>query len=168
MIATKAKRLSLLTCSATPLVVLAVLRAVVPGVGPVSARAANPVSANQTEEPAVPPRDISVDPRVLEAIRELDRAPLGSSPLIAPQIRTAGVDAPTPVYIPAATGGFVREFNLSSIVGGRTAVAVIDGQLRKVGDDLGGGWSVQSIDSTTKDVVIAGPDNATKTLTLRR
>ena len=63
----------------------------------------------------------------------------------------------------------MREFTLTSIAGGsRQTIAMIDGTVRRVGDDLGDGWSVTQIEHASGTVVLSGPDGLTHTLTLRK
>ena len=45
---------------------------------------------------------------------------------------------------------------------------MIDGKVRRPGDDLGRGWSVSAIDRTAGVVTLAGPDGESMTLTLRK
>ncbi len=65
--------------------------------------------------------------------------------------------APAPVAVPV--------FRLSAVMGGRQPVAVINGNLYKVGQSLSGGWKVKTIHSDGRSVVVSGPDGAEKVLT---
>jgi hypothetical protein len=60
------------------------------------------------------------------------------------------------------------EFSLSSIAGGtRQSFAIIDGKVRRVGDDLGDGWIVSGIDAANGEVTVLGPDDVSISLDLR-
>lgn len=60
------------------------------------------------------------------------------------------------------------EFRLSSIMlGGGVPIAMIDGKVRRAGDELAAGWVVQSIDHAAGSVSLTGPKGKIVELKLR-
>ena len=107
------------------------------------------------------PRVLRDDPELrtkLDALREL---PLGACPvrpiqIIAPPSAIERTVNAAPVEV--APG--VPRFTLTSIIHGAAGThATINGKLRKEGDTVYPGWTVKSIDPTTGQAVIAGPDD---------
>lgn len=162
---TSSRRVGLAFCVVTPVIVLAVIRSSVPGMGPLSARAATPA---REPAPSTAAADVSVAPDVLAELERLDRQPLGPSPFSAPG-RVRVVEPSTPdAPAPRQTPKFEPVFQLTSVIGGQRPMAIIDGTVRRTGDDIGQGWSVQSIDATSKSVTLAGPNSGSMTLSLRQ
>lgn len=158
------QRLSLVVCVALPLCSVVAVRWLVPSAGPASAGAS--VTA-----PAVPPieaptvREPGDSPELVRAVRTLLEMPTGPTTVAATRAHIEVKPTPTarPVARPRPT------FMLTSVSrGGRQNVAVIDGKLRRTGDELGEGWTVASIDAAQGEVRLAGPEGDTMSLSLRR
>lgn len=59
------------------------------------------------------------------------------------------------------------EFKLTAIVGGRQTIAVLNSKVRRVGDDAGQGWIVQSIDREAGVVTLRHAQDGTQQLSLK-
>lgn len=74
----------------------------------------------------------------------------------------------------AGSGGEIEEapkapaLRLSSIASGRDVVAVINGAVRRVGDSVGGEWTIERIDHSAGTVTIEHPSGATETIAISR
>ncbi len=150
--------------------VLIVATAKLAGLGPLSSHADAIDDPDETSlgEPAAPPAPRVVEPRLqlspaeIEAVaraRELRRhaARSVSSPFYAPRIvesEPARVEAPVVEPEPPAPPTFV----LSGVMNGKPPIAVIDGQVHQVGDRLGEGWRIISIDARSLNVLLRHDD----------
>lgn len=164
-------KLAAAVCLALPLGAVVAVRTLATGAGPARASAAAPLqpagpATGQTPGAAPPAvHEPSDPPELLAAVRSLLEAPVGPTVVAAPQnrIEPKTVAAPRPVARPTPT------FSLSSISrGAKQNIAVVDGKLRRPGDDLGEGWSVAAIDAASGEVRLAGPDGETMTLSIRK
>jgi len=123
-----------------------------------------PVSAGAAvQSPAVSPVDAAPiesapDARSLAARRRAEARrlqPPSSNPMHYPEATTepekADVNAPPGI-------------ELSAVMGGRQPVAVIDGRLQRVGDEVAAGWTIHSIDALARTVIITGPGGESITI----
>lgn len=158
-----------LACVILPTAAVVLAREVFPGAGPRSAAASintgAPNRPGKHDEPLAPrtPQDSA---KALAAINDLRSNPVGPSPFVSqvPRALTKIV-----MTTPEVVQTKAREFSLTSIAGGsRQSIAMIDGTVRRVGDDLGDGWTVSVIEHASGTVVLTGPDGLTHTLTLRK
>lgn len=172
-------KLAVAACLALPLGAVVTVRSLATGAGPARASAAAPAqtpgqspgqspgqASGQTPVgPALSVREPNDPPELLAEVRALLVGPAGSTVVAAPQNRIELKTAPA-VQPPAR----VRPaFSLSSISrGARQNIAVVDGKLRRPGDDLGEGWSIASIDAASGEVRLSGPDGETMTLSIRK
>ncbi len=157
-----------------PLLVFAIAKIV--GLGPLMTHAQSEPNTNDSDVEA-PARQ--VDPPTLEArlqppaestaslarTQELRVQPAGEfvSPFYQaiaieepPEQQVAPVETPPP---PAPT------FALSGVMNSRPPIAVIDGDVHRVGDDLANGWRIQSIDAKTLAVTLRHADGREYRLT---
>ncbi len=157
-----------LACIAIPTGAVVVARSVLPAAGPRGASAATPKPAKQTRESRedTPSPLVRLDTtKVLEEIDKLRETPVGDSPFVSrvPRALTKIV-----MTTPETARKPLPEFSLSSIAGGtRQSFAIIDGKVRRVGDDLGDGWIVSGIDAANGEVTVLGPDDVSISLDLR-
>lgn len=139
-----------------PVVVLVLAKAA--GLGPLASRA-TPIdaaderevtaSADRVQPPAAEPLlrhspDSSASQARSIKLRERAATSLPSPFYQRPVVDEKPVVAAAPVQQPAPTP---PTFVLSGVMNGRPPIAVIDGNVHRPGDDLGGGWSVESIDA---------------------
>lgn len=61
-------------------------------------------------------------------------------------------DEPDPVEEPLDEP--VPEFIVSSFMGGRNPLVIIDSRPRRIGDDLGDGWTLTSIDTSSRSFTV--------------
>lgn len=160
-------KLSVVACLALPLGTVVAVRTLAAGAGPARASAAAPAQPVGKPADATPPavHEPNEPPELLAAVRTLLAAPAGPTVVAAPlnRVETKAVPAPRPAARPAPS------FTLSSISrGAKQNIAVVDGKLRRAGDDLGEGWSIAGIDPTAGEVRLAGPDGETMTLSIRK
>lgn len=156
-------RSSAIACVAVPLLAVLAIRTFLPGGGPTTAGASTtPTAPASRDVPKV--RDIHDPPELVQAVRDALAAPAGPCVVAAPLER---VEVRTPA--PPKANQSKPVFALTSVAGGgSTSIAMIDGKVRRPGDDLGRGWSVSTIDRTAGVVTLAGPDGDSMTLTLRK
>jgi hypothetical protein len=105
-------------------------------------------------------------PEVFAETSRLLAEPLGPSPLAdhTPKTKPVVITAePEPEKAPPP------EFTLTSVAGrGDRGFAMIDGTLRRVGEELVEGWTVREIDTAGRTVRVAGPEGIVLVLTLRK
>lgn len=162
---TRSRRATLSLCVVLPACAVLAARALFPTLAPSTAMAVE----HNKQEPEVDsgPKPIAStqNPAVAAEAARLLTQPIGPSPLAdkTPKTKPVVIEAePEPVKAPPP------EFTLTSVAGrGTRAFAMIDGKLRKVGDDLGEGWTVREIDTAGRTVRVAGPDEHVLVLTLR-
>lgn len=104
------------------------------------------------------------------ALQSLDRA-LGPSPLRplgtaeASPSHSDENDTPTPALKPAPTPKFIVS---SVVLGSRQALATINGKLRRIGDEIEPGWTLEAIDKARDEIVIASDDGRRVVIPIRR
>lgn len=140
--------------AAGPVAVVLALRMLAPIAGPQPASAA----AATSDPAAVPPSAAVYSPGQVEAARHAAARVIEvgmPSPFILPEVPrpSAGATIP-PVHQPVASPQPRAEFRLSAIIGGRETVAVINGKVRRVGEEPAPGWKVESIDANGGKVTL--------------
>jgi hypothetical protein len=162
---------------AAPLLAVVGLRALAHRQGISTARGADDLAAGQFVQPTAPKP--SAESAALQMTIEMECSqPFGPSPMVnkappkpaapkepvvvatAPEEKPAPPAPPPPVKPPPLT--------LTSIMGNTASpVAIINGKVRKVGDSVGSGFKVASIDSVTGSVEISNDDGVQTTLQLK-
>jgi hypothetical protein len=165
--------LSILAAGALPPAAVLIARASFPA-GLSEARAASPAAKavklveKSDAAKAWAPRTATTDPALLASVLEELRKPIGRSPLGLPLQPTVERSAPTPVTPPRAQPEIVQ-FRLTSISGGpRQTIAVIDGRVRREGDEIRPGWTLVSIDRAAQVALITGPSGQQMRLAMER
>lgn len=165
--------LSIVAVGAMPPGVVLLARAGAPA-AMTEARAASPASKTTKpgDKPGMQrtwaPRATSTDPALLASVLEELRKPMGRSPIGLPLLPSVEHAAPAPVTLPRAQPEIVQ-FRLTSISGSpRQTIAVIDGRVRREGDELRPGWTLVSIDRTEQIALISGPNGQQMRLALAR
>lgn len=151
-----------------PACAVMVTRSMLPSAGLATAAASTSDGNRSPEKRATihaprTPRDLS---RVRAEVDLLRDTPVGASPFVSrvPRALTKIV-----MTTPEAASKPLPEFTLTSVAGGaKQSFAVINGKVQRLGDDLGDGWVVSSIDASAGEVKVAGQDDITLTLTLRK
>lgn len=151
-----ARRVLRQSALAAPVIALTLGKLLLPAAGPGQARAQKP-----------------------EAIPELDAVPVPVPETLWTDRRRVGLSdrVASPFYVPQRGGqpsiepGSQLEsptFALSAVLSGAggSGVAVIDGRPALVGKALGGGWTVESIDPTIRQVSLIHPTGERMVLTL--
>ncbi|MEK6703297.1 MAG: hypothetical protein AABZ53_13620 [Planctomycetota bacterium] len=158
----RALRLSYVAALALPLMTVGGVRTAWLAQGPAKAGATQVKSAerkggSQENDKAPPPVARRPQDDLARAITATLTNPLGPCPLFVPEIhRTAA--PPSPSDIPGIPMVAVADFRLTSIAtGGRELMAVIDGRVRRIGDEVREGWKVESIDRVAQTVTFSGP-----------
>lgn len=165
---TAGRRLASIASLTLPVLIVALAK--VAGLGPLSTRAEELEQSDEAslDAAAAAPAPPTVEPRLqLSAVeteaaaraRELrEHAAVSvSSPFYAPNVREpepAPIEAPVVEPAPPA----LPSFALNGIMNGRPPIAVIDGQVHQVGDDLGEGWRIESIDARSLSVLLRHDD----------
>jgi hypothetical protein len=170
MSTTRPSRFNLLACVLAPAGAVLIAREILPGAGPKGAAAqtvstaASPRNGQGDQPPK--PRERSDNSQILAAVNELRDVPGGANPFVSqvPRALTKIV-----MTTPEVMKRKLPEFSLTSIAdGARQTIAMIDGKVRRVGDDLGEGWTVSGIEHSSGQVTIASPDGVLHTLMLRK
>lgn len=140
-----------------PLVALGALRLLGGGAGPASVSAQPvelapaPVAASRAE-----PTEASERLVALRRAHVASAEPLGS-PILPPIEETA--DELFPEFeAPVGDGPGRPMVTVTSIISGPRPMAVINGELRHVGDDLGEGWIITEINPAAGAVIVAHPE----------
>lgn len=167
MIFAAAPRWGLACCVLVPALAIGAARLFSPAIGPTQAVAAEaaPARVKPAADDTPQPRSTTDDPARVIAIRDLLSTPVTQSPMVdqSPVMRGSTVVAMPPKPVPV-----IPAFTLTSIAGGaRQSIAVIDGKLRRTGEDLGAGWTVAEIDPSVGQVKVTGPEGETMTLSVR-
>ena len=149
-----------------PLVIAAAIRVVEPAPlpGPSSASAEQDAEARA----ASAGRKIKITPEqtaAAEHIASLDAGAPVRNLFFYPRAGEQRIDvAPDPVANPYDVA---PTFEITSIMKTRSGpVALINGRLRRVGDEVAPGWTVQSINDLTRSVTLTGPDQRTQTIVM--
>lgn len=161
---------------AAPVLVFVIAKVV--GLGPLISQAQSDdmttepeieAKAEQLKLPAAeprlqPPADSAAS---LTRSRELRKAPAAAltSPFYQPIVRE---EPPEQKTAPVEPSPSAPTFVLSGIMNSRPPIAVIDGDVHRVGDDLGDGWRVESIDARALAVVLRHQDGREHRLTTGR
>lgn len=107
-------------------------------------------------------RDTAAKAAIIEG-GPMDRAP-DAAPTPAATTPTVTVaPAPTP-RATAPAGPKAPAVVLTAIVTGRNPLAVINGGIFKVGDEVAAGWRIERIDANDLTVILAGPQGASFTV----
>lgn len=117
--------------------------------GPASARAAG---AGTKETAFTPLTRTPLTPRQLQSLESMPDRDFAAVPYpfyLAPASSEVAEPAEAPGEEP------VPEFAVSSFMGGRSPLVIIDSRPRRVGDDLGNGWTLTSIDPATRSFTVA-------------
>lgn len=134
--------------AAAPLLAIAGSWLIGPNAQPSSAAAAS--AATLTTSPATPrPSGDQLEAAAYAA--DLSSQPLTGCPF---EVATAGHARPAlpqPPTKPTVTAG---ELKLTAIVSGREVLAVLNGKLHRVGDQVGTGWTIDSIDPNAGTVTL--------------
>jgi len=163
----RGRRYAGLASLVAPAVVLVLAK--VAGLGPLASRGTPIDSADEGEAAAptdrLPPPvlepslRLSSDPSVSQArsrlLREQPATSLASPFYRRPAIEETPVAAASP---PPQAAPAPPAFVLSGVMNGRPPVAVIDDNVHRPGDDLGDGWSVESIDARNLIVTLRHAD----------
>lgn len=148
-----------------PVLAIAAIATLDPAMAPRSAGAAVAIPSDLALAPT--PSQPSAAQRAAEDYAEhLRDQRLAASPFHHPVIdrpRPAAPIAAAPRLVPQAK----VEFKLSAIVGGRETIAVLNGKVRRKGEDIGQGWIVQSIDREAGVVTLRHPQEGVQELTLK-
>jgi hypothetical protein len=165
MNANRSHRATLTLCVVLPVCAVVAARALFPALAPSAAMAVEYTAETPEVDSGPMPIASTQSPAAAAETTRLLTQPIGPSPLAdrTPKTKPVVIEAePEPVKTPPP------EFTLTSVAGrGVRAFAMIDGKLRKVGDDLGEGWIVREIDTPGRSVRVAGPDEHVLVLTLR-
>ena len=164
----------LLLAGATPFVGVAMVRHITGAAGPASAHAATEVDAfdddqDEQESLHIVDRAVVVPPSEATRLFSVAASDIASwaTPLFTP-VATEHPEAPSPTPAPTTTtpvapsfDAYADRFRLSSLMATRSgAVAVIDRKLRRVGEDIGSGVVIHSIDLENRIVHLRAPDGA--------
>lgn len=167
----RAVRISFLAALTLPLLTVGGIRTAWLAKGPATAGASQvkPVERKngspESKAPAPVPRHARDE--LARAISSTLTTTLGPSPLFAPEIHRSAAP-PSPSEIPGVPMVDVAEFRLTSIAtGARELMAVIDGRVRRVGEEVRDGWKVESIDKIAQTVTFSGPDGRSAIAKLR-
>ena len=150
-----------------PVIVLALAKGA--GLGPIASQA-TPIDSGDEG-----PQDASTDRVRATAAEPLLRAASDSGSSMARSRELCEQSAeslPSPFYQRSAaaemsgaasapvqpTGAAAPTFVLGGVMNGRPSVAVIDGNVYRPGDSLGGGWSIESIDARRLVVTLRHAD----------
>jgi hypothetical protein len=126
---------------------------------PRRASASQTVMAEFSAVPAAEARPTEAQERALAWLRERRPGPVGT-PFAVPRSEPAPAPAPAPGPEPEPEPEPERlpTFVLGSVAGqGDRGAAMIDGRLRRLGDETAPGWRVVDIDGRAGRVVIEGP-----------
>lgn len=168
----RALRLSYAAALALPLLAVGGVRMAWLSKGPASAGASQ---IKATNPKGILDKDKPASPVTRHAHAEIERVvsstlanALGPCPLYAPEIRRSAAP-PSPANIPGIPqASSIPDFRLTSIAtGGRDLMAVVDGRVRRVGEEVREGWKVESIDKAAQTVTFAGPDGQSSVAKLR-
>jgi len=137
---------------AAPVVALIVVRAFAPVQGPAGA-----LASTTPDEPALTarfdPPELTSRQRTMLAYADSIRDETSESPFLA---ATERVELQIDQAMPESESlRFAQALRLTSVVGGATPVAIIDGKPRRVNDPLEFGWWVSSIDASTSTVTLS-------------
>lgn len=164
----------LVLAGVTPFVGVALVRHFTGAAGPASAHADTGVeftddAEDEQESLHILDRAVVVLPSEAAALSEIAAADLATweTPLFTPVVADhpeAPTATPTPIDptpVAPSASAFADRFRLSSLMAARGgAVAVIDRKLRRVGEDLGSGVVLHSIDLENRVVYLRAPDGA--------
>lgn len=102
----------------------------------------------------------------------------GESPFYYPQAHAPVVAAPTPAPTPVASAPVAApqqpppapSFSISSIfrTADGAALAIVHGKIRRVGDDLGNGWTLTAVDPDARTITVSHAASEPVTLSLKR
>ncbi len=153
-----------LLCAVFPIGVLVFTIAVDPLGAPRSASA----SSQTPEDDEVTMHHIRVrDARaqeVLQSILTYDDSPEARNPF---RYRPGELyDASASVVVKIPTHG-TQDFVVTSILGGKNPIALINAKAYRVGDELVNGWSVARIEPSSQAVVLVHTDGRERRITLR-
>ncbi len=175
---TNARRLAAAASLGLPLAIVALVKAL--GAGPLASAAAV-VEEAQDAEASVAEDSRPAPPVVLEPLLTLPRGAQAAWER-ADEVRRAASPLPSPFYQPPAEAHAssaespraaapppppIPSFVLSGVMNARPPIAVIDGEVRRVGEALGKGWSVLEIDARRLCVTIRHEDGRTHELSAR-
>lgn len=154
--------------AALPVVAVLAFGLLLPVRGPAKAKAAT--------VPESEPRAIKAKPALDQALFALVNAEMSQPFAGSPMLAVAGPSLAEPEFHvdesePVAQVHAIRtpDLSVSAIMNARgNTVAVINSKIRHAGDDLGDGWSVESINPADSNVVIRHTSGATATLTYTR
>lgn len=146
-----------------PLAVLVVVRAIALGPAPPSAQAVVPMNPQPASSPLVA-APTAEQASALAWLAQWRPAPSIATPFFHPAPLEEEPDEPAEPEAPAPVAAQTPDpvFTVSTIVdapGG--ALAVINGKIRRVGDEIVGGWTLAKIDARAKLVDLSSPDGRT-------
>ena len=158
------RRFASLASFVAPVVVLALAK--LAGLGPIASRAtpidsadegpANPSTDQVPVAAPEPPLHVAPDSGASLA-RSRDLCRRAAESLASPFYQNT-VSAPEPAVASTPAGPAPPIFVLSGVMLGRPPIAVIDGEIHRPGDDLGDGWSIESIDGRKLIVMLRHVD----------
>lgn len=134
-------RVSLFAAPTLAAIALALLRG---GPGP-SRASAGPLASSATGMPELADVTLSMSQTQLAQFVETLAVP---HDLPTPMLELEDIDTPDSAFQsgPNEQIAVKPNFGLRSILGGRHPIAVVDGTPRRMGDDLGSGWTLTDID----------------------
>jgi len=160
-----ARRFTFLAAALAPAVAVLIARTAAPHAGPSSAAAK------------------TTTPERIEPVQAMDGPMLtGKQPALAAALRSREYRYESPFVVPlseAAREGLLRdtqgkaqaakapEFVVTTVVAGAQSVAIINGKVRRIGDELGDGWSVVEIDAPARRATVAHPEHGRLVLKIK-
>lgn len=161
----------ILALAIAPALGVLVLRAVLPGNGPASARAS---TTTIIDDALILPADARWTPAQQElrsTMTQESAKGFESSPVLTRRREAVESSPTTPDSILPHEGPRAvvpPNCTLTSVMAaGEHAIAVIDGKVRRIGDSVVPGWKVSSIDRTAGTATLVHTGGTTHTLTLR-
>ena len=164
------RRTCLGLCFALPAICVGVASKYGSMLAPKSALADHRGEGRKKEENTLRPLVREDTSAVRRAVERANAAGIGPTPVgFANETHRVVVQPDVPGGIPEPESPVVvPEFRLSSIMlGGSTPIAMIDGKVRRAGDVLAAGWTVQAIDHSAGTVSLTGPKGKHVELKLR-
>lgn len=150
-----------------PVLAIAAIASLHPVIEPRSAGAALAAPSDAAAAPIAAPAS-AAQQAAQDYAEHLRGQRLAASPFHHPVIDRPAPQPTKPVAVaPQLVPRAKVEFKLSAIVGGRETIAVLNGKVRRKGDDVGQGWIVQSIDREAGLVTLRHPQEGTQELTLK-
>lgn len=164
------KRVSVGICFALPAICVGLASEYGNMLAPKSAQAGVAGESRKKEDAVLRPLVREDTSTLRRAVDRANAAGAGQSPVaFANETQRVVVQPDVPGGIPEPEVPVaVPEFRLSSIMlGGGTPIAMIDGKVRRAGDEVAAGWTVRAIDHSDGTVSLIGPKGKQIELKLR-